>query len=156
MKGCRQHAFTLLEVVLVLVIAAAAYALVIRLGSNGVSGAELKGAARSLAAGLREARGQAIARQEASTLTIDVENRSFEVAGTGRARPLPSGLELKLYTAQSEIVDQSRGGIRFNPDGSSTGGRITVASKRASLLVDVDWLTGRVKISDGEPPGGRR
>ena len=49
-----------------------------------------------------------------------LERRSFEVSGASRARSLPERLELKLYTAQSEIVDERRGAIRFYPDGSST------------------------------------
>lgn len=140
--------FTLLELLLVLVIAAAGYAMVVKLSAGGVSGAELKSAARSVAAGLRDARGTAIARQESTALTLDVERRSMEVDGA-RSRALPRRLELKLYTAQSEIVDDKRGAIRFYPDGSSTGGRVTLASGDRKLLVDVDWLTGRVSIKEG-------
>ena len=66
-----------------------------------------------------------------------------------RSISLPARLDLKLYTAQSEIVDDRRGAIRFYPDGSSTGGRVTVASGERKLLVDVDWLTGRVTIKEG-------
>ncbi|MGE0357074.1 MAG: GspH/FimT family pseudopilin [Burkholderiales bacterium] len=141
--------FTLLELLLVLVIAAAGYALVARVGSGGLSGAELKSAARAVAAGLRDARGTAIATQASVALTLDLEHRSMEVGGGGRARSLPQRLDLKLYTAQSEIVDDKRGAIRFYPDGSSTGGRVTLAAGERRLLVDVDWLTGRVTIKEG-------
>ena len=140
--------FTLLELLVVLVLAAAGYALVVRFSAGGVSGAELKSAARAVAAGLRDARGTAIARQEPAALTLDVEKRSMEVSGS-RPRALPQRLDLKLYTAQSEIVDDKRGAIRFYPDGSSTGGRVTLASGERKLLVDVDWLTGRVSIKEG-------
>jgi general secretion pathway protein H len=134
---------------LVLVIAAAGYALVVRITSGGVSGAELKSATRAVAAGLRDARGTAIATQESAAMTLDLERRTFEVTGGHRVRALPERLELKLYTAQSEIVDGKRGAIRFYPDGTSTGGRITVASGERRFLVDVDWLTGRVHIKEG-------
>ncbi|MCM2328185.1 MAG: GspH/FimT family pseudopilin [Lysobacter sp.] len=149
MERAAQRGFTLLELLMVLVIAAAGYALVVRFTAGGVSGAELKSAARAVAAGLRDARGTAIARQESAALVLDLEHRSFEVSGRGRARSLPGRLELKLYTAQSEIVDEKRGAIRFYPDGSSTGGRVTVASGERRFLVDVDWLTGRVSIKEG-------
>ena len=49
--------------------------------------------------------------------------------------------------AQYMISDDKVGAIRFYPDGSSTGGRITVASGERKYLVDVDWLTGRVSIA---------
>ncbi len=149
MRPETQRGFTLLELLLVLVIAATGYAMVVRLTTAGVSGAELKSAARAVAAGLRDARGTAIATQHSATLTIDLERRYFEVSGGGRARTLPERLELKLYTAQAEIVDERRGAIRFYPDGSSTGGRVTVASGERKFLVDVDWLTGRVIIKEG-------
>ena len=149
MRHGAQRGFTLLEILLVLVIAASGYALVVRFTSAGVSGAELKSAARAVAAGLRDARGTAIATQETAALTLDLEHRSFEVSGGRRPRALPERLELKLYTAQSEIVDEKRGAIRFYPDGSSTGGRVTVASGERRFLVDVDWLTGRVRIKEG-------
>jgi general secretion pathway protein H len=149
MERAAQRGFTLLELLMVLVIAAAGYALVVRFTAGGVSGAELKSAARAVAAGLRDARGTAIARQESAALVLDLEHRSFEVSGRARARSLPERLELKLYTAQSEIVDEKRGAIRFYPDGSSTGGRVTVASGERRFLVDVDWLTGRVSIKEG-------
>ena len=141
--------FTLLELLVVLVIAGAGYALLVRFNAGGVSGAQLKSAARAVAAGLRDARGTAIARQESTALVIDLENRSMEVGGGARARELPRRLDLKLYTAQSEIVDGKRGAIRFYPDGSSTGGRVTLASGERRFLVDVDWLTGRVSIKEG-------
>ena len=98
-----------------LVIAAASYALVVRFSAGGVSGVELKSAARAVAAGLRDARGTAIATQESAALTLDLEHRSMEVSGGRRARTLPQRLDLKLYTAQSEIVDEKRGAIRFYP-----------------------------------------
>jgi general secretion pathway protein H len=90
----------------------------------------------------------ALATRRDATLTLDLEAGEFEVSGTGGARTLPKGLELKLFTAQSEVTSERRGSIRFYPDGSSTGGRITVASGERKYLVDVDWLTGRVSIGD--------
>lgn len=142
--------FTLLEMLMVLVLVAGGYTLIARFAGGGVSGAELKSAARAVAAGLRDARGTAIARQEATALVLDLDQRTFQVEGQPRARTLPDRLQLRLYTAQSEIVDDRRGAIRFYPDGSSTGGRLTLGgSGDSKLLVDVDWLTGRVTIRDG-------
>jgi len=145
----RARGFTLLEVLLVLVIAASAYALVVRFTGAGVSGAELKSAARAVAAGLRDARGTAIASQASAAMLVDLDKRTLEVTGAAKPRQLSERLELKLYTAQSEVIDERRGAIRFYPDGSSTGGRVTVAAGERKLLVDVDWLTGRVSIKEG-------
>jgi general secretion pathway protein H len=55
---------------------------------------------------------------------------------------------MKLFTAQSDIVDEHVGAIRFYPDGGSTGGRVTLSAGERKFDVDVDWLTGRVAILD--------
>ncbi len=138
MAGRGQRGFTLLEILVALVIGVLLVALVPPLLS-GMSGAtELRGAARQLAAGLRSARNEAITRQLAQ--------HRFGVTGDPRAIKLPDGLELKLYTAQSELIDAATGNIRFFPDGSSTGGHITVSGPKLAYQVNVDWLTGAIAI----------
>jgi general secretion pathway protein H len=148
-----QHGFTLLEILIVLVIGVLLVALVPPLLS-GMSGAtELRGAARQLAAGLRNARNEAVTRQQEAVLTLDLERRRFGVTGDPREIALPESVALKLYTAQSELLDSATGGIRFFPDGSSTGGAITVSSPKLAYRVNVDWLTGTVAIveQDAQP-----
>jgi len=144
----RESGFTLLEVIIVLVIGAAVYALVLSAPFGKASAADLKAAARVLASGLRQAQTSAMATRRDAVLTLDVESREFVTTLDPQPKKLPDNLELKLYTAQSEVSSERRGSIRFYPDGSSTGGRITVASGERKYLVDVDWLTGRVSIGD--------
>lgn len=144
----RQNGFTLLELVVVLVIAVAAYALILGVPIGGGRNADLKAAARMLASGLRQAQITAMATRRDATLDLDLESREFRVGGGKAATRLPEDVELKLYTAESEVTGERTGAIRFYPDGSSTGGRITVASGRREYIVDVDWLTGRVTIAD--------
>jgi len=144
----RASGFTLLEIMVVLVIAAAAYAVLLSAPLGKASAADLKAAARTLASGLRQAQTTAMATRKDAVLTIDVEAREYVTTLDTTPRKLPENLELKLYAAQSEVSSERRGSIRFYPDGSSTGGRITVASGERKYLVDVDWLTGRVSINE--------
>jgi len=115
---------------------------------SGVSTAELKGAAREVAAGLRLARSEALATRKETRVMLDLEHRSFQVERDARAHALPSQIELKLFTAQSDLVSDRVGAIRFFPDGGSNGGRVTLAVGERKFNVDVDWLTGRVAILD--------
>jgi general secretion pathway protein H len=140
--------FTLLEIIVVLAIGAVIYTLILGVPMRGASSADLKVAARTLASGLRQAQTTAMSTRRDATLSLDMETREFTIPGEGRARKLPEGVDLKLYTADTEITSEHRGGIRFYPDGSSTGGRITVSAGERKYLVDVDWLTGRVSIGD--------
>jgi len=143
-----QKGFTLLEVMMVLVLAAIIYALMLAVPTRGSSMADLKASARVLASGLRQAQTMAMATRQDAVLTLDLDAREFLLPGEKEPRKLPDGIDLKLYTAQSEVTSDKKGAIRFYPDGSSTGGRITVASGERQFLVDVDWLTGRVSIND--------
>jgi general secretion pathway protein H len=144
----RSRGFTILELLVVLVIGAVAYSLVLGVPFRGASIADLKAAARTLASGLRQAQTTAMATRRDALLTIDLDAREFQVTGSEATRNLPKDLEISLYTAQQEVTSDKKGSIRFYPDGSSTGGRITLAVKERKYLVDVDWLTGRVSIGD--------
>ena len=144
----RARGFTLVEIIVVLAIGVSALALVAGMVFRGPSTSDLKSAARTLASGLRQAQSIAMVTRRDATLTVDLETREYFLPNDTRAHKLPDGLELKLFTAQSEAVSEKRGGIRFYPDGSSTGGRITVQAGERRFLVDVDWLTGRVTIGD--------
>ena len=139
--------FTLLEILLVLFLMGMAYALAVPMIGSGAVTLELKGATRQLAAGLRKARGIAIAQRDEATLTIDVGQRRFALSGDSKIYPLPQNIEIDLFTAQSEQLEEKVGNIRFFPDGTSTGGRITLTAKGSSFAVDVDWLTGKVIIT---------
>jgi general secretion pathway protein H len=139
--------FTLLELLVVLMLMAVIAGFTVPM-FTGVSTTALKGAARELAAALKQARSEAIATRVPMRVMLDLEERSFQVDGNAFVHRLPKGVELKLFTAQSDIVTERVGGIRFFPDGGSNGGRVTIAVGERKYEVDVDWLTGRVAILD--------
>jgi len=138
--------FTLLELLLVLLLLGLMYGLAGPMLGSGSVGLEMKGAARQLAAGLRKARSIAITERREAALTIDVDARTFLVTGDPKTYSLPQRLDLGLFTAQSELVQEKTGNIRFFADGSSTGGRVTISAAEAKQTVDVDWMTGRVVV----------
>ena len=143
-----QRGYSLLELLAVLVLMATVAATVMpRFIGTGTT--DTQAAARTLAAGLRRARSQAIQHSHTASLTLDVQRREFELSFEDRTRKLPRGVRLKLFTARSAVETAERGAIRFFPDGGSTGGRITVAGPNKEILVDVDWLTGRVSVLTG-------
>src|SRR5690242_2470242 len=142
----RPAGFTILEMLIVLALMAIIASVVIPIFGPGVSTTELKRSARELAAGLRLARSQAIAQRAESLLELDVANRAFRVPPDPTVHSMPEGIELKLYTAQRDLVNEQLGAVRFFPDGGSNGGRITVAAGDRKYDVDIDWLTGRVAI----------
>jgi len=138
---------TLLELLIVLTIIGLVSAVAIPI-MTGPSNAETRNAARQLASGLRLARSEAVSQRRETFLVIDLDGRRFKVDRHQAEYPLPRHVELKLFTAQKDLVDDKVGSIRFYPDGGSNGGRITLGSGERKYEVDVDWLTGRVVILD--------
>ena len=145
-RGRRAAGVTLLELLIVLMIIAFVTAIVVPTLGGGVSTADLKSATREVASGLRYARDQAIAKRTESLLVIDLDARTFSLPPDAHLHKLPEKLDLKLFTAQRDLVSEKVGAIRFFPDGGSNGGRITLAAGERKFDVDVDWLTGRVAI----------
>jgi general secretion pathway protein H len=138
----------LLELLIVLVIAATLAAVVLPRFTQLSTAFEVKGGARQLASALRHARSEAITQRRDVALVLDVAQHTFATTGMDKVHALPDGLNLKLLTADTEIVNDARGAIRFFADGSSTGGQITLSTGQRAYVVDVNWLTGRVTIHD--------
>lgn len=136
----------MIELLLVLLLLGLVYALVAPGLTEGSVGLEMKAATRQLAAGLRKARSTAVTERRDALVTLDVEGRAFSVTGDPKTYALPERMELALFTAQSEQVQDKVGAIRFFPDGTSTGGRITIGFGESKQHIDVDWVTGRVTI----------
>src|SRR5260221_11757721 len=106
----RRHAgFSMIELLIVLVIIAIASALIIPIFGGGVSTTELKSAARQLASGLRLARSEALTQRRETFLVLDVAGRRFKVDQGPKEYPLPRGVELKLFTAQTDLGDEKVG-----------------------------------------------
>ena len=139
--------FTLIEVIVTLAILGFALILVAGYKPPWSSGLGLRGTASELASGLRLARSEAIASNRQVRFDLDVTGHVYRV-GAGAARRLPANLSVELLTITGEKRGASAGDIRFNPDGSSTGGRIALADGARRVAVGVDWLTGRVSVAD--------
>ncbi|MCB1743638.1 MAG: GspH/FimT family pseudopilin [Gammaproteobacteria bacterium] len=150
--------FTLLELLVVLVLLALLAGFSVPYLVNR-GGHEARTSASTLTAALRRSRSVALREHRAAAFTIDVESKWFELPGEQRRRQLPDSLELRLFTARSEMSDEHTGSIRFFPDGSATGGRITLGADPIWYYIDVDWFSGRVTLASGKPEqelGGAR
>ena len=147
----RRGGFTLLELLLVMALAAIMMVLVPPMVSSALPGTQLKSAARELAAGLRYARTHALTSREEAVLILDAEKRHFKITGRNRNYSIPESVDISMLTAESETRGDSVGAIRFFPDGGSTGGRVNLRHGERGFGVDVDWLTGKVRILDLEP-----
>ena len=140
--------FTLLELLVVMGILVLALTLTPPLFSSTLEGLQVKRAARELTAALRLARSSAVSSGREIALAVDVETRGFTLNQKTRRINLPEDAVITLTTATRELISAASGDIRFFPDGSSTGGRITLEHDARIYRIDVNWITGGVAISD--------
>ncbi len=138
--------FTLVEMIIVLVIAALAMGIVGSNFSAGLAGTQLKSAVNDVASALRYTRGQAISSGQEAVFTLDVDHRSYTISTRKKTYKLPPDLDLTVNTAQDEINGDGQGSIRFFSDGSSTGGRVEIKSGDRKRYIDTNWLTGQILI----------
>lgn len=148
--------FTLLEMVVALAVLGLALALIVSRGPQRSAALEMRAVAGELVQALRLARGQAIMRDQAVDLTVDLAGHSYRIDGApGHA--LPPAYGLVVIAAGTAVSGDRLGAIRFAPDGSSSGGRIELSDGRRRMRIGIDWLTGRVTLAEiaGEAGRGR-
>jgi general secretion pathway protein H len=141
------YGFSLIELLVALAVMGFALVLIVGYKAPWSRGLGLEGTATELASGLRLARSQAIAENRPVAFALDLAGHRYRI-GAASPRSLPATLSVGLLTIDGEKRNPTLGDIRFNPDGSSTGGRITLADGKRRMAVSVDWLTGRVTFAD--------
>lgn len=138
--------FTLIEILLTLVIAAAITAISATAYSRLSSSAALKATTQDILVTLRRARISAIAKSEEVAFSIDNNKRIYWVVGSNRQRLLDSSLDLQIFSAKGLGTNKNISQIRFAPDGSSSGGEIKISNGKKVYNVVVEWLSGKVEI----------
>ncbi len=138
--------FTLIEILLTLVIAAAITAVSATAYSRLSSNAALKATSQDILVTLRRARISAIAKSEEVAFSVDNNKRIYWVVGSNRQRLLDSSLDLQIFSAKGLSTNKNISQIRFAPDGSSSGGEIKISNGKKVYSIVVEWLSGKVEI----------
>lgn len=99
--------------------------------------------AQTLATTLQLARARAVKGNMEVVFRIDLKEGRFGVSKA--MHRFPAGTEVSLKTSESERSDGG-GGIRFYPDGQSSGGEIALTLEGRSVRVAVNWLTGEPRL----------
>ena len=107
-----------------------------------------RAAAEAISGALRSARSEAVLSNRSVAFTLDLAGRSYQWGQTPR-QALSDDLRLALLTSRELLTTTGNfGTIRFDPDGGSSGGRVTIEGGGVTWWVGVDWLSGRVSTEE--------
>jgi general secretion pathway protein H len=142
-----RRGFTLLELTVVLFILVLGFAAIAINLATGSDATALKGAARDIVSALRYARGRALMTRSETTVTFDFAENTYTITGRDDAYSIPESIDVTMVTAQQEL-SEGTGSVRFYPDGSSSGGRVTLEEGSHAWRVDINWLTGLAELEE--------
>ncbi len=143
-----QPGFTLIEIIVVLTILGLMTVLVVSNGARVSPAVHARAAAEAISGALRSARSEALMSNRSVVFTVDLAARSYQW-GDAAQQTLSDDLRLSLLTSRELLAaNGNSGSIRFDPDGGSTGGRVTVEGDGVVWWVGIDWLSGRVSVEE--------
>lgn len=147
--GTKQQGFSLLELMIVLVLAGLLSSIAVTSMSKGPV---LRKAAYDLRNSLRHTRNIALIQQREMVWKINLTSKNYGIDTssnshmTARQQQLAPDFNVQVDSASSENSHKTLAGIRFFPNGSSTGGSIKLMHKKQGYNINVEWLSGRISI----------
>jgi len=135
--------FTLVELLVVMGIMALVLVVVLNARPNAAA-TRIAVTARAVGATLQLARAQAMASNTETVFRIDADKLQFGLPRSMQS--LPMGMTVAMTVAETERV-ANIGGIRFFPDGQSSGGEIALSLEGRSARIAVSWLTGEPQLN---------
>lgn len=135
--------FTLAELLVVMGILAIVLVVVVNARPKAAA-TRVAVTARAVGATLQLARAQAMASNTETVFRVDTDRLQFGMPRTMHS--FPKGMTVAMTVAETERVAEV-GGIRFFPDGQSSGGEIALTLDGRSARIAVNWLTGESQLN---------
>jgi general secretion pathway protein H len=135
--------FTLVELLVVMGILAIVLVVVINARPKAAA-TRIAVTARAVGATLQLARAQAMASNTETVFRIDTDRLQFGLPRSMHS--FPKGMTVAMTVAETERAADV-GGIRFFPNGQSSGGEIALMLDGRSARIAVNWLTGESQLN---------
>jgi general secretion pathway protein H len=104
-----------------------------------------------ISAMLKAARGRSISSGRDVAFVINTTDSTYGLSSDTTPTQFPKVLSMTLTAARSTAPGEEGAALVFFPDGSSTGGRISITDGRKTAGLVVGWLTGAVSRTEPLP-----
>ncbi len=138
------NGFTVLELLITISILTLSIGVAYNIIGSDNSARSLKPTAQRLVAALQQTRALTILNSAENKVLFNLDNREITFPYDIKPIKLGTNINIKISAADREVISSSRAAIGFFPNGSSTGGEITLAAKQGKYKITVNWLTGKV------------
>ena len=135
----------MLELVVVLAVVSLALALCARSLRIGSTHAQYTHVVHQVEADLHAARVRAMTSGRTVPFVLIPNERTYSLGGQPRRR-LPPTYSMSIQVSPGARSSEVSPGINFYPDGSSSGGRITITEHGSVTLIVIDWLFGAISV----------
>ncbi len=142
--------YSLLEMLVVLAILSITIIVALMFVRPSASSFEPARTAYEMAARLKGARTKAIAANQETSFFLDLQERQFWSKVSPSKAAIPAEIDILMTSAKNRVLTEQLGSFRFFPNGSSTGGNIELNMGAKKISVQVDWLTGAVRVIDAQ------
>ncbi|MEH6478281.1 MAG: GspH/FimT family pseudopilin [Sneathiella sp.] len=142
-KSPEQNGFTLIELLVCLAIIGLSLFLLVPNFASNKADSDIRYISAQMASELSLARSISISKNEPVAFIVNVKKRLFGITSSKYTNiPENVAVELLVGTTNEEISDE--GTIVFFPDGTSTGGKISLSNSGRTQDIEVFWLTGQI------------
>jgi prepilin-type N-terminal cleavage/methylation domain-containing protein len=158
MARARFKGFSLIELLVVLVLLGLLTALVVPRFFNTLGRLEARSTSKKISAILRYCRSESVNKNRIYLASFDSNSNALSIlyASVGDEKPtseraytLPREMRVEKVDAGRTLLDVSLPSFEFYPNGGSNGGTALVTGgERREYLIQVDFLTGSVKVEE--------
>jgi len=154
------HGFSLIELIVVLVIVSLLTALATPSLTKTLQRMELKTAAKKISAVLRFCRSESVNKNQITLASFDTEAHLLSILSAElgdekstlqRSYPIPQEVEVGKIEVGKTLIETSHPSFEFYPNGGSNGGSAVIRREQGGAFsIQVDFLTGSVKVEDAK------
>jgi general secretion pathway protein H len=142
-----ERGFTLLELLIVIVLATLILGLSIPFIGGSLPSARLAAAGREISATIRQSSALAQNKGEDLVLTVDLDTRKYGV-DEGRMKAISSEILIRIEDPDGGEIRTGKYPIVLRATGGVEGGRIALGYKKKVLYIDVDPVVGAVTVRE--------